>query len=462
VSEVPFHRSIFARLALWAIAVSVAVTLMLWVVTEATIDRSSRAALSRAVDVDLAGLADIYASGGQVEIEKRIADRLALAGTGENEAHYMLADNSGRKLAGDIDRWPGLSPRLSEAGRVTLPDGKPVFARATLLGPGVQLFVAREYGHDSQLLGHVRLAFLAAGAFLAAAVGLFGRGMARRLAERIDRINRAFREQDDASLEALSEGRHAQDEIGELTRHSAEALARLKRMVITHRETSDQIAHELRTPLMHLDTRLVRALKAAPDDAARSTLAAARGEIRHIIALLESLLDIATSQARRGDRRGLTPVNLSQLVERIGDLYADSAEESGHRFTLAVAPDVVIDGEEMQLTRLITNLLDNAFKYVPTGGTVTLSLQPGPVLSVADDGPGIAPEDRARIFDRFQRGAGAAQADTAQAAAGLVAGQGAGLGLALAKAIAERHGLTLGLASQEKGANFVISPEEAA
>ena len=233
-------------------------------------------------------------------------------------------------------------------------------------------------------------------------------------------------------------------------------------MVGAHRETTDQVAHELRTPLMHLDNRLVKALAKAQAEDDRRLLSDARAEIRHVIALLESLLDIATSEARKGDRLGLSPVNLSQLVNRIGELYADSAEDSGHVFTRSIMPGVTCQGEEMQLTRLITNLLDNAFKYVPAGGTVTLSLQPGPVLSVADDGLGVALEDRARIFDRFQRGAGAAQADTAQAAAGLVAGQGAGLGLALAKAIAERHGLTLGLAPQAKGANFVISPEEAA
>lgn len=454
MSDIPFHRSIFARLVIWVIAVSVAVTLLLWVVTATTIERSGREALLRAVDVDLAGLADIHASGGRAELERRIGDRLALASADGNAPHYMLADDAGRRLAGDVEAWPALSPRLSEAGTVTLPGGLKVHARATQLAPGLRLLVAREYGHDTHLLGQVRFAFIAAGAFILLTVALAGRWMARRLASRIGRINRAFREQDDRSLEALSEGRQAADEIGELTRHSAEALARLQQLVVTHRETSDQIAHELRTPLMHLDNRLVRALKAAPDDAARAGLVDARAEIRHVIALLESLLDIATSEARRGDRRGLAPVNLSQMCERIGELYADSAEESGHAFHLDIARGVTIDGEEMQLTRLVTNLLDNAFKYVPAGCEVRLALAPGPVLTVADNGPGIPAEERARIFERFHRGG--------RGSSGSVDGQGghgAGLGLALAKAIAERHGLAISLAPTDSGACFVISPE---
>ena len=448
MSAVPFHRSIYARLVFWAMAVSLAVTLLLWIVTAETIRRTGAEALSRAIDVDLAGLADIHASGGRAELERRIGDRLALASPQGDRPHYMLADDAGRRLAGDIQRWPPLAPHLSEAGEIVLPDGSSAQARATQLAPGLRLLVVREHGRDSLLLAQVRFAFIAAGLVAVLAVGVLGRMLARRLARRIGRVNHALREQDDASLGALSEDRDARDEIGELTRHSAAALARLKRMVIAHRETSDQIAHELRTPLMHLDTRIVRAARSAGDDALREMLGDARGQIRRIVAMLESLLDIATSEARRGDRQGLAPVNLSVLAERLADLYADSAEESGHRFVVAISPGVVIDGEEMQLVRLLTNLLDNAFKYVPPGGTVRLSLDPGPRLCVADDGPGIPPADAGRIFARFERG----QRSPAE-------GQGAVLGLALARAIAERHGLSLRLAPAERGATFLVEPE---
>jgi len=451
VKSFPFRQSIFARLVLWAIMVSVGVTLLLWAVTITTLDRSSREALMRAVDVDLAGLADIHASGGRDELERRLADRLALAVDDNNAAHYLVADDAGRRLAGDIPRWPDLSARMSDAGFVALADGTPVYARATQLGPNLRLLVAREYGHDSALARQLGWAYLAAGALAAVAVGLVGLWRARRLAMRIGRINRAFREPDALALEALDEGSDDADEIGELTRHTAEALDRLRRMVNSQRETTDHVAHELRTPLMHLDTRLVKALSATPDEESRHLLAAARGEIKQVIALLESLLDISTSEARRGDRLGLAPVNLSQLASRIAELYADSAEDSGHRFVISILPDVIFPGEEMQLTRLITNLLDNAFKYVPSGGTVRLSLQHGPTLAVSDDGPGVPEADRELIFDRFRRGSRSAGSGAAQ--------QGVGLGLALARAIAERHGLTLRLVPAPRGAHFVVSPE---
>ena len=481
MSEVRFRDSIFARLIAWAIVVSVAATLLLWGVTVTTLDRASRVAMMRAVDVDLAGLADIHASGGQGEIEKRIADRVMLSGQDSNAAHYMVSDNGGHRLAGDVQGWPiTLSARLSDAGYITLSDGTPVYARVTQLGPNLRLLVAREYRHDSALRSAIGWAFLAAGALVVAVVGVMGRNRARILAGRIGRINRAFRAQDEASLAALAEDGAARDEIGELTRHSADALARLRRMVAAQRDTTDNVAHELRTPLMHLDNRLVKALGSATGDADRRLLADARGEIRQIIALLESLLDIATSEARRGDRHGLNPVNLSQLVSRIGELYADSADEGGYRFVRSIMPGIIVQGEEMQLMRLVTNLLDNAFKYVPAGCTVRLALEKGPRLTVADDGPGVAEADRPHIFDRFRRGARAGHApagvgmadaggvEFGAASAGIgsvgvasvgVASVGAGLGLALARAIAERHGLTLQLCPSDEGACFVVAPE---
>lgn len=459
MSRIRFRESIFARLVLWAILVSVGVTLLLWLVTITTLDRSSHAALVRAVDVDLAGMADIHASGGQKELEERIADRLALSVDDGTAPHYLVADDAGNRLAGDIASWPKLSARLSETGYITLSNHSPAYARATQLAPNLKLLVAREYGHDSALVRRIGWAFLASGALAALLVGIIGRWRAKKLAGRIGRINRAFREPDEPSLQALAEGAATSDEIGELTRHSAEALAHLRRMVNAHRETTDQVAHELRTPLMHLDNRLVKALKTVPDEENRRLLVDARAEIRQVIALLESLLDIATSEARKGDRLGLVPVNLSQLAGRIGELYADSAEESGHRFIRSIMPGVSFQGEEMQLTRLITNLLDNAFKYVPAGGTVRLSLEQGPVLTISDDGPGVPEADREKIFDRFRRGS--MPADIAAAGQGAKSrGHSAGLGLALARAIAERHRLTLLLEPSKKGARFVVAPEK--
>lgn len=448
MSRLVFIRhSIFAQIVLWAIATAATITFGLWLLTNATIERSNRQALERAVDVDLAGMVDIYASGDESELAKRIKDRLALQPRNADPAHYLLADAQGARIAGDLTEWPGLHAGISEAADIRIEGGSRAFARATQLGPNLKLLVAHEYRDLSMLLRQVALVFLTGGLLAVLAVALGGWTAAHRLAGRLERINAAFRQPDDAALEELARGSAGRDEIDELTAHSGNALARLKRLAAAHRETTDHVAHEMRTPLMHLDNRLVKALAATPDPETAARIADARTEIRGIIRMLESLLDIAASEARRGDRHGLAPVDLSIMAARLGELYADSAEESGHKLVLDIEPGVTIEGEEMSLTRLVTNLLDNAFKFVPRGGTVRLTLRRGPVLIVSDDGPGIPEDQRENIFAKFARGGGS------------LGTEGAGLGLALCRAIAERHHLEISLAPSERGACFTVAPE---
>ncbi|WP_370177614.1 sensor histidine kinase [Alteriqipengyuania sp.] len=417
--------------------------------TDQSIRSASRASVEEAVDVDLAGLVDIYASGGQAELVQRITDRLAITPAGRSQPHYLLTDGDGQKITGDLQQWPGLDPKVSELGAVNVLDDVPVLARATQLGPDLRLVVAYESEHADPLLRRVALVFLAGGAIFVLLVGLFGRHAAMGLQSRIEQINAAFRSPETVAMIATPGSARRNDEIDELADHSARSLERVRRLLEAYRETSDQVAHEMRTPLMHLDQRLVKALAEPLPDSVSQKLVDARAEIRRIVGMLESLLDIASSKARRGDRHGLAPVNLSDLATRICNLYADSAEESGHAFEWHIAPDVWIEGEESQLSRLVTNLLDNAFKYVPEGGRITLQIEPGPVLTVSDDGPGVPPGQAEKIFDRFYRGSANDGGST-----------GLGLGLALAKAIAERHGLTIALVPADKGATFRISRED--
>ncbi|MCT2399153.1 sensor histidine kinase [Novosphingobium mangrovi (ex Huang et al. 2023)] len=441
------RHSIFAQIVLWAIFTAAEITFGLWMLTDATIQRTNHLALERAIDLDLAGMVDIYASGGAEQLASRIEDRLALQPRNGNSAHYLLADANGNRIAGDIGKWPKIKADASEATEIELDNAAKAFVRATELGPNLRLLVAHEHHDLDVLLRQVALAFLIGGMLAVLAVALGGWMAAHRLASRIESINAAFRQPDDAALERLARGSGDRDEIDELTRHSGNALAQLKQLAAAHRATTDHVAHEIRTPLMHLDNRLVKALAATPDSETASRIADARTEIRSITRMLESLLDIAASEARRGDRHGLAPVDLSVMAARLCELYADSAEESGHTFKRDIEPGVRIEGEEMALMRLITNLLDNAFKFVPAGGTVWLVLRKGPTLIVSDDGPGVPEEQHAKIFEKFSRGKRHPEAE------------GAGLGLALCRAIAERHHLEIRLAPSEKGACFTVAPE---
>lgn len=413
--------------------------LALWFITHQTIRATLNESAQTEVDVDIAGLVDIYATSGLPELRQRIADRIALTPSEGNTPHYLLANDAGEAIAGDLARWPELDPMVSETGMIAIGAKSEGFARAVQLGPDLRLLVARRTDGNTAVLHNVALAFGAGGLVFVLLVALLGRIAAIGLQRRIGQINLAFR---DPERERAFSSKDNGDEIDELTAHSAAALSRQRDLMEAYKETSEQLAHEMRTPLSHLDNRLLKALKEQPRPEVAERLIEARAEIRRLVQTLESLLDIAASKTRRGDRTGLQKVDLSALINRICELYAGSAEETGHALVWNVEPGVIIEGEEGQLSRLVTNLLDNALKHVPSGGRIEVSLTPGPELVVADDGPGIAPYDRERIFERFYRGRQSGDA------------HGSGLGLALAQAIAERHGLTLGLDDTAKGSSF--------
>jgi signal transduction histidine kinase len=447
VPRITLFRSVFGRVTLSALLVSLLSTLALFAVVQKIVADDGRAMLAREVDTDLAGLADIYVSGGDAELRARIADRLAVEREDGEQGWYLLADAQGRRIAGNLDRWPKLSSRVSEARFVTLPDGQRMFARATQLGPRAQLLVGRSNMRGQALLARLAAAFAGAGALIALLSLTAGHFAARRLRARVEAVNATFAAVRAGRIAARAPGAGSSDELAELAANTNAMLDQVERLIEAQRAVSDQTAHEIRTPLMHLDTRILKAMAETQDDTLLRTLDQSRGEIRGVVRLLDSLLDIAGTQALRGDLRGLAEVDLSDIAETLADLYGASAEELGIGFHARIAPGVLLRADPMQMMRLMSNLLDNAFKYVPSGGSVALELSPGPRIIVQDDGPGIPAADRARIFERYVR-------------LDVGSGGGHGLGLALARAIAQRHDLSLHVEDAAPGARFVVQSED--
>ncbi|CAM8626377.1 HAMP domain-containing sensor histidine kinase [Sphingobium sp.] len=440
-------RSVFGRVTLSALLVSLLSTLALFLVVQKIVDDDGRAMLAREVDTDLAGLADIYVSSDEAELRARIADRLAMNREDGERSWYLLTDGAGRRLAGNLDRWPAIASEVSEARYVVLPDGDRMFARATQLGAGARLLVGRSNYRGQALLARLAMAFAIAGAGIALLSLVAGHFAARRLRARVEVVNAAFAAVRAGRIAARAPGPGNNDELAELAANTNAMLDQVERLVEAQRAVSDQTAHEIRTPLMHLDTRILKAMEGTQDEALLRTLDQSRAEIRGVVRLLDSLLDIAGTQAMRGDLRGLAEVDLSDIAESLADLYGASAEDLGIGFHARIAPGVRARADPMQMTRLMSNLLDNAFKYVPSGGSIVLELAPGPHIVVQDDGPGIPPADRERVFERYVRLDGAR-------------GGGHGLGLSLARAIAERHELSLHVEEAAPGARFVLQPED--
>lgn len=439
------RRSIFGALVNRALLFTLLALALLFGMTVWDSWQTTERSLAATIDTDIAGLADIYASGGEQELLDRLDDRSSVVSLEGRQARYMAIRPGGAQLAGNIKQWPTLAASLSEQGFVTLPDGTPVYARATRLAPDLDLLVARTYERDWHALLRLIGMFGVGAALIVLASWALGRRAAGTLRHRIVEISKAFRTAEDGGEVMLPDSAY-DDEIGELAELSTRSIARSATLANTHRHMSDHIAHEIRTPLTHLDSRLVNAMRTLPAECDPEVLERCRSDIRSVVTMLDSLLDIASSEARVGDITGLTDVDLSDLAANLIDLYAGSAEEEGIALRHYIEPGVRLLGEPMQLTRLISNLLDNALKYVPRGGQVTLSISHGPVIEVRDDGPGIEPALRPLVFERFRTG---------QSAGGKTSH---GLGLALARAIALRHDMTIALVDKARGAHFIIKP----
>lgn len=446
LQTVRFHRSIAVRLAASAMLLVFAATVFLYVTIRHQMLRDGRAALESSVDVDLAGLADIHASGGQSELIQRLRDRLIFEGSDAGRL-YLLIEMPDTVLAGNIKKWPPLDASRSQIGTFSLPSGQAVVARSTQLDRNLRLLVGRSTRSLDDALVVLRRTFVlwgGAAAVLALFIGLFG---SRRWARRIERIDDLHRQAEDGEpLLEMPEGRWGSDELDVIATRTRRMLARQVELVRLYRESSEHAAHEIRTPLMHLDHRLHKLLDQSADPRVHDAVVRGREDVRGVVRLLEALLDISNARARMGDAGDFETIDLSWLVEEIVEMYAVSAEDAGFQLESSIALGITLSGNPMLLQRLLTNLLDNAFKFCPVGSTIRVELKAGPAIRVIDNGPGISAEDKLRIFKRFARSKNPSA-------------PGHGLGLALASAIAERHGLVLSLEDRAKGACFLLAPD---
>lgn len=445
------RRASATRLALLIAVLAAFCILVLYGVIRQVNVRHSEAVLTQAIDADLAGLVDVFASGGMSELTARLKDRMVLSPIGREASYYALAESSGTLIAANMPAWPSLAAATSTLGVVEIDTGEKALVRVTKLSPQLQLAVGKSLSGQAALQRKLGLGFLISGFVLVGAATGFGALFARRAQSKLVAINETYRQVSAGNYRARTQVLAGCDEMAELAGHTNQLLDHLTQVIDAHRRVTDVTAHEIRTPLMHLDARLLALLKTSENTQLTTQLSEARQSIKRIVDLLDSLLDIAANEVRKGDQAGLAPLDLSGVAAQVTDLYGPSAEDLGIHFDVQIAPNVRILGDRMLLIRLVSNLLDNAFKYSGDGGTVSLTLKEGPILSVANDGPSIPEDQREQIFERYKR----APANTPITLPPSPVG-GHGLGLALARAIAERHGFHLTCEPVDNGALFVM------
>jgi signal transduction histidine kinase len=246
-----------------------------------------------------------------------------------------------------------------------------------------------------------------------------------------------------ASLTPIAFG-HAPDEVKPLVGSLNDLLLRLGDALDSQRRFTADAAHELRTPLagVKLQFQLLERSHTAEERA--EALANLRSGIERAIRLVQQLLTLARLEPGT-EPPPLKPVSLYALAQDAVAEFMPLARHKAIALELAGAEATIIQGDPEQLRTLLNNLIDNAIRYTPAGGDVEVRVAKAPsgaALEVADSGPGIAPAEQPRVFDRFYRVAGSEET-------------GSGLGLSIVKRIAQAHGASVELAKSAAGGLLV-------
>jgi two-component system OmpR family sensor kinase len=297
-----------------------------------------------------------------------------------------------------------------------------------------------------------RLLFAAMSLAILVGVVAIGAVQATRALRPIDRIvDRARRIGESATLSERLPHPGSADEIGRLVATLNAMLQRIERAFEAQRHFTADASHELRSPLSRLRAELeVTLRRPRTAEEYEAALASCLEEVERLARLTEDLLTLARLDAGEDRQRPSRPTPLEKVIEEAVERIGPRAEERKVRLVHAPGERLAVDVPRGLLVLVVANLLDNAVKFSPEGGEVTAAARRDglqAVLSVSDAGPGVAPADATRIFDRFYRGRSAGSPDA----------PGVGLGLAIVKTVVEAHRGSVAVESADgRGAVFTV------
>ena len=396
--------------------------------------------LARSADTKYVKIADRltaeYEQGGRPRLLQGI-QRLLGDGIDSDTEVYLLIDQGGQVLGGNVSQWSGgWGGDNHFEMRDIVRDGRNSASRLLprRLSNGDTLIVGWDIADQRAIAALVWKAIggsVIVSIMLAFAGASIFRGQVEAHLSEIRATARSIVTGDLGSRIALS---HRNDEFSRLGSDINTMLDRIQHLMEGTIHVSNAIAHNLRTPFGRLRNRLAQALEA--DASAESLGESARGAIAAVddlIAVFEKLLTIAEAESGV-HRRSFGPVPLAPLIHEAAELYEAVAAEEGIRLTATVKGEPVTVGDKDLLAVALSNLVDNALKYAGPGKRVDVSaaeIEGKVVMKVTDDGPGIPEAERAKVTRRFYR----MEATRGQ--------PGSGLGLSMVAAIASLHGGSL-------------------
>jgi signal transduction histidine kinase len=415
--------------------------------------------ITQTVDAEITGLTEQYRLGGLRRLVFVVDARSRRPGS----SLYLVTTPAGQGVAGNVGSLtPGIldQPGWAETEYRRLDDPEAGDHRALVqvfkLAGGFRLLVGRDLEERERLrdivlaAGRWSLAFVIV---LGVAGGLF---VTRRVLKRVDAMTETTRKIMDGDLTGRLPIAGTGDELDRLADNLNAMLERIEGLMLGLKEVSDNIAHDLKTPLTRLRNRCEEALRLAEDESQyRRALESTIEESDSLIRTFNALLMIARAESGQA-RDGMTDVDAAEIARGVGELYEPLADDRGIALKVDAPQAARVHGNRELISQALANLVDNAIKYGVPGRDAANGAETEIVvgavgdgdrimLSVADGGGGIAETDRGRAVERFVR----LEQSRSQ--------PGSGLGLSLASAVARLHGGELKLEDNRPGLKTVIS-----
>jgi signal transduction histidine kinase len=417
----------------------------LWYAWQITI-QDERAEILQA---DAQRLTDLYRRNGADALKSFIDARVGMQIVGERI--LLLTDASMHPLAGNLQEWPATVP--AKAGdyyvRVQVSDhgNQNALVHVAMLG-NYNLLVGRDNALFQPLQTRFWYGLTAAVAVLCIAGLLVGLITRRALMSRVNSIRQTVSAIIHGDLKHRLPTHLNDDELNTLSRTINGLLDQIELLVHGVRNVSNSIAHDLRTPLAELRSRLEELSLIRPSTEETYTeIDGAVTDVDRVIRIFDALLRLAEIDA--GMRRsGFVPFDVSDLAANAVEFYEPAAELKNIDLKFRSNGPLWVSGDPVLLAQALSNLIDNALKYAPQSGTIEVAIQKlegSAEISVADNGPGIDTLEKAKVVQRFYRG------DASRGTPGV------GLGLSLVQAVAKLHGSALELKDNDPGLKVVLT-----